>query len=182
MFKNLFGDPNTRKLKKFQPYIAEVNVIEEDMVALSDDELKQKTIAFRELLDKAKTDEETEDILDEILPEAFAVVREAGKRVLGMRHFDVQLLGGIILHKGQIPTWLSIPTPAGFEVIHFHGKSGGLFISSYDKIHEKIRWTNRWVATPLRWFDECLGFPIRSFVPRTKRSEQITLLDESVQI
>jgi preprotein translocase subunit SecA len=102
MFKNLFGDPNTRKLKKFQPYIAEVNVIEEDMVALSDDELKQKTIAFRELLDKAKTDEETEDILDEILPEAFAVVREAGKRVLGMRHFDVQLLGGIILHKGQI--------------------------------------------------------------------------------
>ncbi len=102
MFKTLFGDPNTRKLKKFQPYIAEVNVIEEDMVALSDDELKQKTIAFRELLDKAKTDEETEDILDEILPEAFAVVREAGKRVLGMRHFDVQLLGGIILHKGQI--------------------------------------------------------------------------------
>jgi preprotein translocase subunit SecA len=102
MFKNFFGDPNTRKLKKFQPYIAEVNVIEEDMVALSDDELKQKTIAFRELLDKAKTDEETEDILDEILPEAFAVVREAGKRVLGMRHFDVQLLGGIILHKGQI--------------------------------------------------------------------------------
>jgi preprotein translocase subunit SecA len=102
MFKNLFGDPNARKLKKFQPYIAEVNVIEEDIEALSDEELKQKTIAFRELLDKAKTDEETEDILDEILPEAFAVVREAGKRVLGMRHFDVQLLGGIILHKGQI--------------------------------------------------------------------------------
>jgi preprotein translocase subunit SecA len=102
MFKTLFGDPNTRKLKKFQPYIAEINVIEEDIEALSDEELKQKTIAFRELLDKAKTDAETEDILDEILPEAFAVVREAGKRVLGMRHFDVQLLGGIILHKGQI--------------------------------------------------------------------------------
>ncbi|MFM7572558.1 MAG: preprotein translocase subunit SecA, partial [Snowella sp.] len=102
MFKTLFGDPNTRKLKKFQPYIAEINVIEEDIEALSDEELKQKTITFRELLDKAKTDAETEDILDEILPEAFAVVREAGKRVLGMRHFDVQLLGGIILHKGQI--------------------------------------------------------------------------------
>ncbi|MEB3121857.1 MAG: preprotein translocase subunit SecA [Snowella sp.] len=102
MFKTLFGDPNTRKLKKFQPYIAEINVIEEDIEALSDEELKQKTIAFRELLDKAKTDAETEDILDEILPEAFAVVREAGRRVLGMRHFDVQLLGGIILHKGQI--------------------------------------------------------------------------------
>ncbi|MGL5032754.1 MAG: DEAD/DEAH box helicase, partial [Microcystaceae cyanobacterium] len=102
MFKALFGDPNARKLKKFQPYVAEVNVVEEDITALSDDELKQKTVAFREALDKAKSKEETEDILDEILPEAFAVVREAGKRVLGMRHFDVQLLGGIILHKGQI--------------------------------------------------------------------------------
>ncbi|MFM7580496.1 MAG: preprotein translocase subunit SecA, partial [Microcystaceae cyanobacterium] len=65
-------------------------------------ELKQKTLAFREMLEKARNNEETEEILDEILPEAFAVVREAGKRVLGMRHFDVQLLGGIILHKGQI--------------------------------------------------------------------------------
>ncbi len=102
MFKTLFGDPNSRKLKKFQPYIAEINVIEEDIEILSDEELKQKTIAFRELLEKAKSSEEIEDILDEILPEAFAVVREAGKRVLGMRHFDVQLLGGIILHKGQI--------------------------------------------------------------------------------
>jgi preprotein translocase subunit SecA len=102
MFKNLFGDPNARKLKKFQPYIAEINILEEDIAALSDAELKQKTVAFREVLDKARTDGETEEILDEILPEAFAVVREAGKRVLGMRHFDVQLLGGVILHKGQI--------------------------------------------------------------------------------
>ncbi|MFM8294845.1 MAG: DEAD/DEAH box helicase, partial [Microcystaceae cyanobacterium] len=102
MLKALFGDPNARKLKKFQPYVAEVNVLEEDITALSDEELKQKTLAFREMLEKARNNEETEEILDEILPEAFAVVREAGKRVLGMRHFDVQLLGGIILHKGQI--------------------------------------------------------------------------------
>ncbi len=102
MLKTLFGDPNARKLKKFQPYVAEVNVLEEDIAALSDEELKQKTVTFRELLEKANSNEETEEILDEILPEAFAVVREAGKRVLGMRHFDVQLLGGIILHKGQI--------------------------------------------------------------------------------
>ncbi len=87
-----------------------------------------------------------------------------------------------ILHKGQVPTWLSIPKPAGFEVIHFHGKRGGLLVSSYDKIHEKIRWTNRWIATPLRWFDELLGLPIRSFVPRTRRSEQLHLRDESIQI
>jgi preprotein translocase subunit SecA len=102
MLKALFGDPNTRKLKKFQPYVAEVNLYEEDIEKLSDDELKYKTVEFREALDKARSDAETEEILDEILPEAFAVVREAGKRVLGMRHFDVQLLGGIILHKGQI--------------------------------------------------------------------------------
>lgn len=87
-----------------------------------------------------------------------------------------------ILHRGQVPTWLSTPRPVGFEVIHFHGKVGGSFVSSYDNIHEKIRWTNRWVATPLRWFDECVGFPIRSFVPHTRRSEQLELIDESIQI
>ncbi|BFM39954.1 preprotein translocase subunit SecA [Synechocystis sp. LKSZ1] len=102
MLKALFGDPNARKLKKFQPYVAEINVLEEDIATLSDEALKQKTVAFREALEKARTEAETEEILDEILPEAFAVVREAGQRVLGMRHFDVQLLGGIILHKGQI--------------------------------------------------------------------------------
>lgn len=102
MFKTLFGDPNTRKLKKFHFLVTEVNVLEEDIQKLSDEELKQKTVEFREVIDKAKNNEELEDILDEILPEAFAVVREAGIRVLGMRHFDVQILGGIVLHKGQI--------------------------------------------------------------------------------
>jgi preprotein translocase subunit SecA len=102
MFKNLLGDPNARKLKKFQPLVAEVNLLEEEIKALSDDELKAKTAEFRQQLEKATTDREREEILDEILPEAFAVVREAGVRVLGMRHYDVQLLGGIVLHKGQI--------------------------------------------------------------------------------
>ncbi len=102
MLKTLFGDPNTRKIKKIQPLVTDIKLFEEDIQKLSDEELKQKTVAFRESLDKAKNDEEFEDILDEILPEAFAVVREAGVRVLGMRHFDVQLLGGIVLHKGQI--------------------------------------------------------------------------------
>ena len=102
MLKTLFGDPNTRKLKKFQSLVTEVNVLEEDIQKLSDEELKQKTVEFREMIDKVKDNEELEDVLDEILPEAFAVVREAGIRVLGMRHFDVQILGGIVLHKGQI--------------------------------------------------------------------------------
>lgn len=102
MFKKLFGDPNARKLKKFQPLVAEINLLAEDFEKLTDEELAQKTLEFREKLDKSESDEETEEILDEILPEAFALVREAGGRVLGMRHFDVQLLGGIVLHKGQI--------------------------------------------------------------------------------
>lgn len=102
MLKALFGDPNARKIKKFQPLVTEINLLEEDIKHLSDDELKGKTNEFREELDKAKNDQELEEILEEILPEAFAVVREAGIRVLGMRHFDVQLLGGIVLHKGQI--------------------------------------------------------------------------------
>ncbi|MDJ0582239.1 preprotein translocase subunit SecA [Crocosphaera sp.] len=102
MLKALFGDPNTRKIKKLQPIVAEINLLEEDIQQLSDEQLRKKTVEFREMLDKANNDEELEDILEEILPEAFAVVREAGKRVLGMRHFDVQLLGGMVLHQGQI--------------------------------------------------------------------------------
>ncbi|MEG3895954.1 MULTISPECIES: preprotein translocase subunit SecA [unclassified Microcoleus] len=102
MFKNLLGDPNARKLRKFQPWVADINILEEDFRALSDDGLRGKTAEFQERLAKAKSLNEEKEILDEILPEAFAVVREAGQRVLGLRHFDVQLLGGIILHKGQI--------------------------------------------------------------------------------
>ncbi|WPF90328.1 preprotein translocase subunit SecA [Cyanobacterium aponinum AL20118] len=102
MFKKLFGDPNTRKLKKLQPYIAEINLLEEDTKKLTDDEMRAKTASFKEMLAKATTKEEKDTILDEILPEAFALVREAGVRVLGMRHYDVQLLGGIVLHTGQI--------------------------------------------------------------------------------
>ncbi|MBE9199301.1 MULTISPECIES: preprotein translocase subunit SecA [unclassified Nodularia (in: cyanobacteria)] len=95
MLKLLLGDPNARKLKKYQPYISEINLLEEDIEALSDEDLKGKTGEFKQRLAKGET-------LDDILPEAFAVVREAGRRVLGLRHFDVQMLGGVILHSGQI--------------------------------------------------------------------------------
>ncbi|XZN91942.1 MAG: preprotein translocase subunit SecA [Microcoleus sp.] len=102
MFKNLLGDPNARKLRKFQPWVADITILEEEIRALTDEELRGKTAEFKQRLAKAKSLNDEKEILDEILPEAFAVVREAGQRVLGMRHFDVQLLGGIILHKGQI--------------------------------------------------------------------------------
>ncbi|MBW4494421.1 MAG: preprotein translocase subunit SecA [Oscillatoria princeps RMCB-10] len=102
MLKKLLGDPNARKLKRYQPLVTEVNILEEDVKALSDEALRAKTAEFKQKLEKAKSPSETAEVLDELLPEAFAVVREAGRRVLGMRHFDVQILGGTILHKGQI--------------------------------------------------------------------------------
>ncbi len=102
MLKKLFGDPNARKLKRYQPLVVETNLFEEEIHALSDQELVGKTAEFKQRLEKADTDEETNEMLDEMLPEAFAVVREAARRVLGMRHFDVQVLGGAILHQGQI--------------------------------------------------------------------------------
>ncbi|MGB7056064.1 MAG: DEAD/DEAH box helicase, partial [Geitlerinemataceae cyanobacterium] len=102
MLKTLLGDPNARKLKKYQPLVVDINLLEEDIQGLSDRELTGKTAQFQQQLEKAKSLDEEKEILDEILPEAFAVVREASRRVLGMRHFDVQMLGGMVLHSGQI--------------------------------------------------------------------------------
>lgn len=98
MFDNLFGllgSYNSRIVKKYRAIVDKINGYEETMIALSDAELANKTNEFKEQLEHGKT-------LDDILPEAFAVVREASKRVLGMRHFDVQLIGGIALHNAQI--------------------------------------------------------------------------------
>ncbi|MBD1852675.1 preprotein translocase subunit SecA [Leptolyngbya sp. FACHB-711] len=95
MLKKLLGDPNARKLKKYKNDIVEVNLLEEEIQALSDEQLTGKTAEFKQRLEKGET-------LDDLLPEAFAVVREAARRVLGMRHFDVQLIGGMVLHNGQI--------------------------------------------------------------------------------
>ena len=95
MLKNLLGDPNARKLKKYKNDIVEVNLLEQEIQALSDEQLTGKTEEFRQRLKQGET-------LKDILPEAYAVVREAGKRVLGLRHFDVQIQGGMVLHDGQI--------------------------------------------------------------------------------
>lgn len=98
MFSNLFGlfgNFNTRIIKKYEKIVDTINDYEEAISALSNEELSNKTNEFKEKLNEEKT-------LDDILPEAFAVVREASKRVLGMRHFDVQLIGGIALHNAQI--------------------------------------------------------------------------------
>jgi len=110
MLKLLLGDPNARKLKRFQPLVSDINLLEEDITPLSDDQLRGLTGEFRQKLETARSAGGSAEaiaarerkLLDELLPQAFAVVREAGKRVLGMRHFDVQLIGGMVLHEGQI--------------------------------------------------------------------------------
>ncbi len=93
--KKIFGTVNDRFIRGIQPLIEQINEFEEAISALTDEQLKDKTTAFKERLSNGET-------LDDILPEAFAVVRETGKRTLKMRHFDVQLIGGIILHRGMI--------------------------------------------------------------------------------
>jgi len=95
----IFGDPNEKVIKKLDPIIVEINSLEEKFKKMSDDELKAMTFDFK---DRLKKSENADKALDEILPEAFAVVREVSKRILGMRHFDAQLIGGIILHQGKI--------------------------------------------------------------------------------
>ena len=105
----LLGDPNAKKVKKMMPIVEHINKLEPEMEALTDEQLRAKTQEFKEHLANRETSSDfkkdralEKKALDEILPEAFAVVREAGKRVLNMRHFDVQLIGGIFLHNGHI--------------------------------------------------------------------------------
>ncbi len=102
MLKALLGDPNARKLNKYKPIVTEINLLEDEIQGLSDEGLVVKTAEFRQQLEKAKNREMEQEILEDILPEAFAVVREAARRVLGLRHYDVQLIGGMVLHDGQI--------------------------------------------------------------------------------
>src|SRR5690349_8510487 len=95
LLAKVVGTANDRELKRLRPIIGQVAALEPTIEALSDDQLRAKTVEFRERLAKGEP-------LDDLLPEAFAVVREAGRRVLNMRHFDVQIIGGAVLHKGKI--------------------------------------------------------------------------------
>src|SRR5271154_993768 len=93
--RKLFGSPNDRRIKGYQSRVDAINALEPEISALSDDVLKARTVEFRQQLADGKT-------LDDILVPAFATVREAAKRTLGQRHFDVQLIGGMVLHEGDI--------------------------------------------------------------------------------
>ena len=95
LIKKIFGDPNEKELKNIQPIVDKINALEPEMERMSSANLQAKTAEFKLRLKKGET-------LDDILPEAFAVVREASKRATGLRHFDVQLIGGVVLHRGKI--------------------------------------------------------------------------------
>ncbi|MEE8483082.1 MAG: preprotein translocase subunit SecA, partial [Nitrospinota bacterium] len=93
--KKIFGSRNERELKRIQQIVDRVNSLEPETAALDDDGLKAKTSVFKERVENGEP-------LDSLLPETFAVVREVGKRALDMRHFDVQIVGGVVLHEGKI--------------------------------------------------------------------------------
>ncbi|WP_027714428.1 preprotein translocase subunit SecA [Desulfuromonas sp. TF] len=125
LLKKVLGSKNDRELKRLQPQVDRINALEAQIESLSDQALQEKTIEFRRRLKEGES-------LDSLLPEAFAVVREAARRVLGMRHFDVQLIGGMVLHAGKIaemrtgegktlmatlPSYLNALTGRGVHVI-----------------------------------------------------------------
>ena len=95
LLTKVFGSQNERELKRLQPIVDQINALEPAIQALSDEELKAQTAVFKQRIEQGET-------LDDILPEAFATVREASMRTLKMRHFDAQLIGGIVLHQGKI--------------------------------------------------------------------------------
>ena len=147
----VFGSKNERELKKLQPIIEQINALETDLKALSDDQLKGHTAKFKERLHNGEP-------LDDLLPEAFAVVREASRRTLNMRHFDVQLLGGIVLHQGKIaemktgegktlvatlPAYLNALTGKGVHIITVND-----YLASRD---------TRWMGTIYTFLDLTVG-------------------------
>lgn len=108
--KKIFGDPQEKKVAKYREVVEKINSLEPEISALSDEDLRNKTFLFKDIIqkecegikDKEALLKKEKEVLNRILPEAFAVVREASKRALGMRHFDVQLIGGMVLHDGKI--------------------------------------------------------------------------------
>ena len=95
VLKKVFGTKHQREVKRMQPMVSAISALEDEMKKLSDAQLRGKTAEFRQQVDNGAS-------LDDLLVPAYAVAREAGKRVLGMRHYDVQLVGGIVLHQGKI--------------------------------------------------------------------------------
>lgn len=159
----LFKTYSEKEVKRVMPIVNKINELEEEISKLSDEQLKAKTGYFKEQLSQGK-------ILDDILPEAFAVVREASKRVLGMRHFDVQLIGGIILHQGRIaemktgegktlvatlPVYLNALTGKGVHVVTVND-----YLAKRD---------SEWMGKLYKFLGLSVGLAIAGMNPDTKR-------------
>lgn len=159
----LFKTYSEKEVKRIMPFIAKINGLEEQMQTLSDTELKGKTEEYKHRLQNGET-------LDDILPEAFATVREASKRVLGMRHFDVQLIGGIILHQGRIaemktgegktlvatlPVYLNALTGEGVHVITVND-----YLAKRD---------SEWMGKVYRFLGLTVGLVISGMNPKQKQ-------------
>lgn len=160
----LFKTYSEKEVKRVMPIVNKINELEEETSKLSDEQLKAKTGYFREQLAQGKT-------LDDLLPEAFAIVREASKRVLGMRHFDVQLIGGIILHQGRIaemktgegktlvatlPVYLNALTGKGVHVITVND-----YLAKRD---------SEWMGKLYKFLGLTVGLAIAGMNPDTKRA------------
>ena len=163
IFSSVFKSYSEKEVKRVMPIVDQINEVEATISKLSDEELKNKTKEFKKQLAEGK-------ILDDILPEAFAVVREASKRVLGMRHFDVQLIGGIILHQGRIaemktgegktlvatlPAYLNALTGEGVHVITVND-----YLAKRD---------SEWMGKVYRFLGLSVGLIINGMNPKQKQ-------------
>ena len=163
ILSKVFKSYSEKEVKRVMPIVDSINELEESISKLSDEELKNKTTEFKVQLKEGKT-------LDDILPEAFAVVREASKRVLGMRHFDVQLIGGIILHQGRIaemktgegktlvatlPAYLNALTGEGVHVITVND-----YLAKRD---------SEWMGKVYRFLGLSVGLIINGMNPKEKQ-------------
>ncbi len=143
LIKKVFGTKNDREIKRILPLVDRINALESDLVSLSDADLRARTPAFRERIENGEP-------LDDLLPEAFATVREAAKRTLGQRHFDVQLIGGVILHRGCIsemktgegktlvatlPSYLNGLTGRGVHVVTVNDYLAGFHAEWMGEVH-----------------------------------------------
>ena len=159
----LFKTYSEKEVKRVMPLVNKINSLEDEFSKLSDEELKGKTKSFKERLQNGET-------LDDLLPEAFATVREASKRVLGMRHFDVQLIGGIILHQGRIaemktgegktlvatlPVYLNALTGEGVHVITVND-----YLAKRD---------SEWMGKVYRFLGLSVGLVISGMNPKQKQ-------------
>ena len=163
IFNKIFKSYSEKEVKRVMPIVEKINGLEEEISKLTDEELKNKTNIFKKELEEGKT-------LDDLLPEAFAVVREASKRVLGMRHFDVQLIGGIILHQGRIaemktgegktlvatlPVYLNALTGEGVHVITVND-----YLAKRD---------SEWMGNLYRFLGLSVGLVIAGMNPKQKQ-------------